>query len=67
MASCAALEGSEEVSLGNFVHLAFHHHDVVVGGAYHKLHIGLLKLLESRVDDELAVDAGHARLPRWGR
>ncbi len=56
------LEGFEEVGLGDFVHLAFYHHDVFGGGAYHQLHVGSFKLLEGGVDDKLAVDAGHAHL-----
>ena len=56
------LEGSEEVGLLHFLHLAFHHHDVLFGSAYHEVHVGLSKLLECRVDDKLAVDAGHANL-----
>ena len=57
-----SLEGAEKVGFGNFAHLAFDHHDVVVGGAYHEFHVGTLELLEVGVDDIFAVDAGHADL-----
>ena len=53
------LEGGQQVLLGHFLHLAFHHHDVLVGGAHHQVHIGLLQLFKGGVDDELSVDAGH--------
>ena len=56
------LESLEEDGLGDFVHLAFNHHDVVVGGAYHEFEVGVLELLEGGVDDELTVDAGYADL-----
>ncbi len=52
-------QGSQKFLLGNLVHFAFHHHDVVVGCAYHQVHVGFLKLLEGGVDNEFAVDAGH--------
>ena len=55
-------QGLEEFIFGNLVHLALHHHDVVVGGADHQLDVGILDLLESGVDHPLAVDAGHAHL-----
>lgn len=56
------LEGCQEVGFGHFVHFAFDHHDIVVGGAYHQLHIGLFELLECGVDDKFAVDACNAHL-----
>ncbi len=49
-------KGGEEFGFAHFVHLAFHHHDVVVGSAYHQFHVGFLKLFECGVDDEFAVD-----------
>ena len=55
----SGLECSEKVGFRHFVHFAFHHHDIVVGGAYHQLHVGVFKLLECGVDDKLAVDASH--------
>ena len=58
----SSLEGADEVLLRYFLHLAFHHHDVVLGGTYHQVHIGLFHLLEGGVDDKLAVDAGYANL-----
>ncbi len=59
------LEGCQEVGFGYFVHFAFDHHDVVVGGTYHQFHIGLFELLECGVDDKFAVDACHAHLGDW--
>ncbi len=55
-------EGGQEVGFRHFVHLALHHHDVVVGCAYHELHVGAFKLLEGGVDNKLAIDAGHSHL-----
>ncbi len=56
------LEGLEKLSFRNFVHLTLDHHDVVIGGADHKLDVGFLDLLECGVDDPFAVDACHADL-----
>ena len=58
----SGFEGSEEVALLHFLHLAFHHHDVLFGSADHEVHVGLLELLEGGVDDKLAVNACHANL-----
>lgn len=56
------LEGADQVLLGDFVHLAFHHHDVVLSGTNHDVHVGLFHLLESRVNNILAIDTSHANL-----
>ncbi len=53
-------EGFEEHLFAHFLHFAFNHHDVVVGGAYHEFEIGFFELVHGGVDDELAVDAGNA-------
>ena len=58
----SSLEGVDEVFLLNLFHLALHHHDVVLGGSDHQVHVGVGHLLEGGVDDVLAVDAGHANL-----
>ena len=50
-----SFHGFKKVCFGNFLHLAFHHHDVVISSADHNVHIGLLKLLESRVNDKFTV------------
>ena len=55
----ATFEGVEKVGFADFVHFAFHHHDVLGGGAYHEFHVGAFELFESGVDDEFAVDTGH--------
>ena len=57
-----SLEGGQQILLGHFLHLTFHHHDVLLGSTYHQVHIGLLKLLPCGVDDELAVYASHSNL-----
>ena len=48
-------ESFEQSCLAHFVHLAFDHHYVVVGGADHKLEVSSFGLFEGRVDDEFAV------------
>lgn len=57
-----SLHGVQQVELGHLVHFALHHHDVLVRGSYHKVHIRFFQLLEGRVDDELSVDARYAYL-----
>ena len=56
------LERCKKVGFRHLAHLAFHHHYVVVGGSDHKLHIGALELLESRVDDKFSVDTSDTYL-----
>ncbi len=56
------LQGFEQLGLAGLVKLSLHHHDVVVGGAYHQFDIGLGYLVESGVYDPFAVDAGHTHL-----
>ena len=53
------LQGVEQVLFGHFLHLAFHHHDVLFRGTHHDVHVGLFQLGESRIDHILAVDACH--------
>ena len=55
-------EGLEQVGLAHFLHFALDHHDVLLGGAHHDVHVGVFELLERGVDHVLAVDAGHAHL-----
>ena len=55
-------EGFEEGTFRHFVHFAFHHHDVFFGSTHHEVHVGAFELFESRVDDEITVDAGHTHL-----
>ena len=54
------LESFEQFLFAHFLHLAFHHHDVLLGGTHHEVHVGFLQLLECRVDDKLAVHASHS-------
>ncbi len=56
----SGFEGTDHILLGYFLHLAFHHHDVLGGGTDHDVHVGFFHLLEGRVDDVLAIDAGYA-------
>ncbi len=58
----SGLEGSQKICFRHFVHLAFHHHYVVVSCADHKFHICFLKLFERRVDHKFAVDTCHTNL-----
>ena len=58
----SALECSQEVALLHFLHLAFHHHDVLFGGTDHEVHVSLSELLEGGVDDELATNTCYAHL-----
>ena len=56
----SALQGSQQVGFLYFLHLALHHHDVLLGSTDHEVHVGILELLESGVDDKLAANACHA-------
>ena len=58
----SSLEGIEKVRLLYLLHLAFHHHDVLCGGTYHEVHVGVSHLCLCRVDDILTVDACYAHL-----
>ncbi len=49
----------EQLLLAHFLHLALHHHDVLLGRAHHKVDVGPLLLIKGRVDDKLAVHTGH--------
>ena len=55
-------ESFEELSLAHLVHFAFHHHDVVEGGANHQFYVGAFHLSERGVDDPFAVNASHTHL-----
>ena len=55
--SHSSLQRANHVLLRNFLHLALYHHDVLCRSAYHDIHVGILHLLEGRVDNVLAVDA----------
>ena len=56
------LDGAEHHVLGNLVHLALDHHDVLLGGCDHKFEVSLLHLGEVRVDLVFAVDSCHPDL-----
>ncbi len=54
------LECTNKVLLRNFIHFAFHHHDVVFGGSNHKVDVGVFHLLVCGVDNIFSVNAGNA-------
>ena len=56
------LESFEKILLRHFLHLTLNHHDVLLCSTYHKVHISVLQLLESWVDNKLAIDASYANL-----
>ena len=56
------LEGVEHHLLAHFLHLAFHHHDVVGGGGHDEVEVGAFDVLHGGVDDILAVEVAHAHL-----
>ncbi len=58
LVGCA--QRGEEFCFAYFVHLAFDHHYVVVGGADHEFHVGFFELFKGGVDYEFTVYAGHA-------
>ena len=53
----SGLHGVQQVLFGYFIHFTFHHHDVFISGTNHKVHVSFFQLIESRVDNELSVDA----------
>lgn len=62
MAFLRGLESLYKVVLLHLAHLALNHHEVVLRAADHDVEVSVLHLLESRVDDILAVNASHAAL-----
>ena len=56
------LEGTDKILLRNFLHLTFHHHDVVLGSTYHDIHVCLFHLLECRVNDIFTIDTSDTNL-----
>ena len=58
----SSLERADKVLLGHFLHLSLYHHDVVLGGTNHDIHISLLHLLEGRINDILAIDTCYTHL-----
>ena len=58
----SGLDSLQHLCFTHFFHLAFHHHDIVEGGSYHQLDVGLFALFEGGVDYHFAVDAGYANL-----
>ncbi len=68
-------ERVDELAFRHFFAAALDHHDGVFGHGDHEVHVAVAELLEGGVNDELAVDAGHANTsdgarlgrPRKGR
>ncbi len=56
------LEGAEHDVLGDLFHLAFDHHDVVLGGGDDEVEVSALDVLHRGVDDVLAVEVADAHL-----
>ena len=56
----SGLEGFHHHFLAHFLHLAFHHRNIVDRGTDHQFQVGLFHLRNRRIDHELAVHAGHA-------
>ncbi len=54
------LESCQQFGFADFVHLAFYHHDIVVGSADHQLHVGFFELLECGIDHKLTAYTRHA-------
>ena len=57
-----SLQSTDQILLRHFVHLAFHHHDVVLGGTDHQIHVGVGHLVEGGVDDIFTIDTCHTHL-----
>ncbi len=55
----SGLEGVEHHILAHFLHLAFHHHDVVLGGSDDKVEVGAIDILHGGIDNILAVKIRH--------
>ncbi len=49
----------EHFGFRHFVHLAFHHHDVVEGSAHHDVYVGFFQFFECGVDHIFPVNACH--------
>lgn len=61
--SChSSLQCANHVLLRHFLHFALYHHDVLGRSTYHDIHVGILHLLEGRVDNVLAIDACYTHL-----
>ena len=56
------LDRFKHLGFRNLFHFAFDHQDVVVGGAYHDVQVGVGILREGGIDHQLAVNAGNAHL-----
>ena len=57
-----SLQSTEQILLANFLHLALYHHDILLCGTNHQVHVGLLQLCKGGVDDIFTVDTGNANL-----
>ncbi len=57
-----SLQSTYKILFRNLIHLAFNHHDVVLSGTNHKVHIGFFHLFEGWIDDILTINASHTNL-----
>ena len=57
-----SLQGAEQVLLRHFLHLAFHHHNILSRSTHHDIHVGMLHLFGSRINHILAIHTGYAYL-----
>ena len=57
-----SLQGTKQILLADFLHLALNHHDIILGSTYHEVHICLLQLCEGGVNHVFTVDTGHTNL-----
>ena len=55
-----SLEGTQQILLADLLHLTLYHHDVLSRSTNHDVHIGLLHLLEGRINHILTVDTCNA-------
>ena len=58
--SVGCVEGLYHVGFGDFLHLTFHHHDVVDGGSHDHVNVRAFHVFHGGVDDHLAIHAAHA-------
>ena len=57
-----SLQSANQVLLRHLAHLTLNHHQVVLGATNHDIEVGVLHLVECRIDDILAIDASHTAL-----
>ena len=53
------LDGFQHFCFAYFLHFAFHHHDVLIGGTHHDVDIRFFQLLKGGIDHQFTVNASH--------